>query len=389
MALETYYGDAGVPYYSLIHKGVRFNEYVGVIQVGDIIIEVLPKADKSDNEEKWRGVLIGMLKAIGSFDTQAPSSASLNLKSNSILDLYFSIFISEAEQLLHKGLVKRYNKTEGNAMALKGSIQFAKHFQKNAVHAERFYIRYTTYNQEHSFNQILYKTLLLLRRINRNPSLHSRIGALLLNFPEMKGIKVDEALFDNLTYNRKTEPYRKAMNIARLLLLNHHPDVTKGRNDVLALMFDMNLLWEKFVLASLERFKPLSTTIHSQSSKSFWKPEKGSKSRLRPDIVINKDKDDCLVLDTKWKNLGGSNPSADDLQQLYAYHKFYKAKRAALIYPADLQACKRGSFFNENDNEILAGECVIIKLCANPDIWQWQKQIADAAFVSQHFPSYP
>ena len=97
-ALQSYYG-AGVPYYSLRYNGVQFNEYVGVIQVGSTVIEVLPKADKSlhttPNENKWRSILIGMLKAVNGFDIKSTSDSHLRIKPNTILDLYFEMLVRD------------------------------------------------------------------------------------------------------------------------------------------------------------------------------------------------------------------------------------------------------------------------------------------------------
>lgn len=383
-ALQSYYGEKGVPYFSLIHNGVRFNEYVGVIKVGETVIEVLPKADNSfdvTNEKKqWRDILIDMLFAVGMFDIHAPSSSLLKLKPNSILDLYFELFINEVEYLLHNGLVKQYRKKEANLTVLKGSLQFGKHIQQNLTHQERFYVRHATYDVEHKLHFILHKTIRLLKQINTNVGLHSRIGALLLHFPEMPEIKVAESTFEKLVFTRKNQSYKKAINIAKLLLLQYYPDVRKGRNNVLALMFDMNKLWEQFVYVSLRKHKETDTSITAQTSKFFWKPESGNRSKIRPDIVVNKDKRDCVVLDTKWKNLNGYNPSPDDLRQMYVYHEYYEAKKVALVYPgASQKSC--GTYLDPKTSKEIDKECSIISLSVMPKIKEWQEKIYNTVMV--------
>lgn len=378
-ALQTFYGNKGVPYFSLVHNGVKFNEYVGVLQVGNLTIEVLPKADKNENKNQWHQMLLGMLRVAGIFDIQAPSTSNLNLQSNSILDLYFALFLEEVEYLLHRGLVKKYRKITANTTALKGSIQFAQHLQKNLVHQERFYVRHTTYDVQHQLHQILYKALLLLQQINTNAALNSKIGALLLNFPEQADLNVSEITFDKIIYNRKNESYRKAVDIARLLLLNYHPDVSKGRNHVLALLFDMNLLWERFVYATLrQKFKKYRSeiTITAQTFKYFWKPDGGHRQKIIPDIVIHNQKEDwCFVLDTKWKNLNHHQPAPEDLRQLYVYQKYYRANKVALIYPGVEQYVSTGKYLNRYTGEETNKECSIISLSVENTIGAWQQSI--------------
>ena len=381
-ALEKFYGDGkDFPYYTLINKGVKFCEYVGVIQVGKLSIEVLPKADrqlaKTEKDEKlaWQTMLIGMLKAIGTFNIHAPSSSSLRLKSNSILELYFELFVAEVESLLHQGLVKRYRKTEGNTTALKGSLQFGKHIQQNLVHKERFYVRHTVYDREHPFNCVLYKTVRLLLQLNTNAVLQSRIGSLLLNFPEMPDIRANEVFFNKLQYNRKTEGYRKAMEIARLILLNYHPDVKNGQNSVLALMFDMNKLWEKFVYVSLRRYLK-DAGVEEQVPKLFWKPEGKRAMGMNPDIVLKRGTDQCVVLDTKWKNLDGGKPSPDDLRQMYVYGKYFGAKKVALVYPGKLNYRKGNYYLELEETRVGDFECGLHYIPVKEKIGDWQVEIA-------------
>lgn len=379
-ALQSYYGE-GVAFYSLCHNGVQFNEYVGAIQVGNTLIEVLPKADKMGDskkeEKKWRDILIGMLKAVGNFTIKTTSESSLKIKPNTILDFYFEMFIHEVEFLLHHGLVKKYRKKDGNVTALKGSLLFGKQIQQNLSHQERFYVRHTTFDVEHQLHFILYKTLRLIRHINTNMALQGSIGALLLNFPEMPDLRVSEATFDKIILNRKTQAYKKALEIARLLLLQYHPDVIKGRNHVLALMFDMNKLWEQFVYVSLrKKFNDAGISVTAQTSKYFWKPECGPRSKMRPDIWL-KTKDGNIIVDTKWKNLYGHNPSQDDLRQMYVYHEYYEAKKVALVYPGFDDTLIKGNFLHQVSGATTEKECSIIPLPVQDNIKEWQEAIKD------------
>ncbi|HTE32452.1 MAG TPA: hypothetical protein VK666_18855, partial [Chryseolinea sp.] len=374
-ALEKFYGS-GTPYFSLIYNGVKFNEFVGTIQIGTLTIEVLPKADLGSDNEKWHNILVGILRAVGAFEIHAPTSASLKVASNSILDLYLELFITEVEWLVHRGLLKRYRKEEGNLTTLKGCIQFSSHVRTNIVHKERFFVRHTVYDQDHLLNRILNKTIDLVQRINTNSVLASRIGALRLKFPEVQDCNLTFEQFDRIVFDRKSEPYQKAISIAKLLLFNYHPDIVNGRENVLAIMFDMNVLWELFVYRSLQRFNDRGKTIEAQSNKDFWKPHHGVKVRMRPDIVINRNQPDCVVLDTKWKNLGACNPSTSDLRQMYVYANYYRACGTFLIYPGDRNEINMGIFYDP-DGHVGEQSCGIVTLQVERVIKHWQRNISE------------
>jgi 5-methylcytosine-specific restriction enzyme subunit McrC len=376
-AVQKFYGNNGVPYFSLTHNGIKFNEFVGVLQVGNLVIEVLPKADKYDTDTtKWKRLLIDMLRKVGVFDIHSPSNSPLTLKNNSILDIYFELFVKEVEFLIHAGLIKKYRKTEGNVTALKGSLQFSKHIQQNLTHQERFYTRYTTYDVTHQIHIILYKALLLLKQINTNASLQSRIGSLLLDFPEMPSLHLNEAIFERIVFNRKSDKYRKSIEIARLLLLNYHPDLSKGRNNILALMLDMNLLWEKFIVVSLRKYKTDIKYIHAQSSKPFWQAEEGSRSIIKPDIFIELISGEKMVLDTKWKNIYGKNPSPEDLRQMYAYSLYYDANTVNLVYPG-VEKSRKGCFLHKDNGAKSELTCGVINIKPMSNIADWMQEIAN------------
>jgi 5-methylcytosine-specific restriction enzyme subunit McrC len=376
-ALQKYYGN-GCPYFELIHKGVKFTEFVGVIQIGKQVIEVLPKADRNNesNPDVWRRMLIDMLRSVHKLQAASTSNSRLRLKSNHILDLYFEQFVIEVEKLLHAGLIKSYRQVESNLLALRGKLKFAQHINLNLIHQERFYVRHNTYDKVNVLHQVLYKTLIIIKRINTNKDLTSRIGNLLIQFPQMPDLKIDLNLFGKIRYNRKNNAYQKSIEIAKMIILKYHPDLSTGKNNVLALMFNMNVLWEEFILEILKKSPIFKYGISGQASKNFWQPSSGCLSRIKPDIWIKLPNGENVILDTKWKNLNGYNPSAEDLRQMFVYHEYFNAKKVALIYPGDSRYDSHGRFYMTSGIETGHKQCSVLLLSPEKDIKQWQKNIA-------------
>lgn len=177
-------------YFEGIRNGIKFKNYVGVIQIGGLTIEILPKTDrsKSTNEDcdSWQKALLGMLKVCKLMNVSSVSEANLKRRYNSILDLYFEMFLTELENLLHQGLIKKYRKQSGNVLALKGRIEFSKNIQQNLTHQERFYTNHQVYDYNHLLHQILLKAINILECLSTKPSIQERIVRIKANFPEVK-----------------------------------------------------------------------------------------------------------------------------------------------------------------------------------------------------------
>jgi len=349
-------------YYTLLRDAIRFQNYVGVIKVGNLTIEVLPKCDRnkaSDTEADkslWQRVLLDMLKISLQVEAKTTTHADIHIRHHSVLETYLHLFMDEVQKLIHHGLVKKYRLTENNENALKGKLLIHKHISKNIVHAERFYVSHQVYDRDNRYNALLYQTLDCIQSMNVSVSTTRRCQSLLLDFPECAPVPVSEKTFNRLTYDRKTERYKTALDLARIILLNYHPDIVGGHNNILAIMFDMNKLWENYIYYSLRKaaqnitFKEMKLVVLPQQYRKFWKSGKTAVS-LKPDIVISTKSKPNIILDTKWKY--ETKITDQDLRQIYAYNHYFKAKQGLLIYP--------GTFHKERKIEAIEGSFVSIE----------------------------
>lgn len=329
LALARHAGMEEGKYYSVLHRSIRFSHYVGALQAGGLTIEVLPKASRpgEQNPRVWQQALLDMLRACRLLRLENLSSASLSLRPNSILNLYIAVFLEETEALLRQGLVREYSRHAGNLPVLKGRLLFGRQLQKNLAHGERFFTEHEQYGYEHVFNRIIGSALQALRSFSLPPGLDARSQRLARQFPDLPPVDATRLEWEKLSFGRKTERYQKAVEVAFLLLRHYRPDIRAGRHPLIAVLFDMNLLFEEYVFRQLANLNIQGLQVYRQLSRPFWE-----RRYLRPDIMLEY-AGQRFVLDTKWKALQRASPRMEDLRQMFAYTQFFDAPHGVLLYP--------------------------------------------------------
>lgn len=327
----------GNKYFTGIRQGVRFNSFVGVIKIGSLTIEILPKVDKNKSTNQndviyWRSVLVQMLQLCKRINIESVSETTLAKKENSLLEIYINIFLEEIENLLRLGLIKKYRTETENLYSWKGRMDFGKNIQNNVTHQERFYTHHQIYDYEHLLNQILQKALYVLNSVVNNSSMKDRVLRNLMQFPEINQKNILPEHFNQIVETRKTVPYKRALQLAKMIILNYSPDIITGQENMIALLFDMNMLWEEYIYRMLMLVDSEENRIVYQDSKDFWENQ-----RIKPDFVVIKTdeegKKSTYLIDTKWRVPENNQPSDHELKQMYAYNMYWGAKRSLLLYP--------------------------------------------------------
>jgi len=333
-ALTSYNDKHGKEFFKVGHKHIQFTSFVGVIQVLDLTIEIMPKIDTKENKiNSDKDYLIKMLRVCKNVPLSPTENAKQRIRKNSsLLDLFFQKFLDDTETILHRGLKKKYLREQSNLPVLKGKLVFSKHISQNIVHQERFFTEHTVYNRNMILNQLLKKALEIIKEITRSNEIKLRAADFLLFFENVEMPKsVNQETFRKIRFTRHNDFYKEAMILAEMIILQYSPQISGGKTPVLAILFQMHRLFEEFVYRKIRQFLP-EYSVRNQNSSLFWKSR-----RIRPDIIIEKG-EQKVILDTKWKVFSGM-PSDSDIQQMFVYCKRLKnensIQKAFLVYPGE------------------------------------------------------
>ena len=267
-----------------------------------------------------------MLRMLKNFPFKSSNLASLKTQNLPLLEIFISMFLCELEALVKKGIKSDYVALEDNLKFLKGKLNINEQIKRNSIHKERFYVGYSEFLSDIKINQIIKTTLKFLYKKSNSSKNQQKIRELLFIFDDVSTCSDYKNFFANYAVNRQVKHYEQTLLWCKIFLLNNSFTPYKGDDLALALLFDMNALFESYVGNFIKKSFP--GTILQHSEKHLIEDPKSF--RLRPDIFL----EGKFIADTKWKIIKLKDDILQaDLYQLYAYGKKYECDKLHLIYP--------------------------------------------------------
>ena len=265
------------------------------------------------------------------------NEAYLEEKKLPLLEIFISMFLSELESLIKKGIKSDYLSVSQNSKFFKGKILISQNIKKNLIRKDRFYISYDEYNVNRPENRLIVSTLNLLLRLSTSWPNKKKIMKLLKYFDGIKASKFIKQDLNSVKIDRTTMHYSRVMELAELFLLGKGFTNFSGRNKVISILFPMEKLFESFIYLKLKEHLQGGTIDAQVTEKYIF--EEPKRFNLRPDIRIflnNK----SFILDTKWKKLNNSlagnfGVDGNDMSKMYTYGHKYETSENFLLYPKD------------------------------------------------------
>lgn len=304
-------------YFSFDWGTLKTRQYCGILNIEGENIYLLPKI--SNKEEKTNlDIFIYML--IYAYDMQLENEdiASCRNENQTILEVFVQLFAKQLFRELQMGVYKEYITEEDNLTTIRGKYLVNENIRHNFTNS-KIYCEYDEFSMNNELNQFFLYAIKTLQHFVKDIRVLKQCE-LVLDEVEYRSFDIESF---STHFHRLNYRFQESFEFALLLLKQSIPLFSK-ENKSFAFLFDMNILFEKFVGKMFQEIDP-STELQNEKVCSDLV--------LRPDILTER-----MIVDTKYKKLGAKNEiKQSDKLQMYAYGKNFGQKDTMLLYPRHLE----------------------------------------------------
>ena len=311
--------------------GIKTEAHVGIIRFADFQLNIFPKII-GENDSSCLENLMFMLRYTKKLDIHTMVSAEISKTQQPFLEILISHYANILLNALQRHIPHRYETKEENLSAVRGRILFAKNQLVNMGNLARVYCQFDEFTSDNLLNQTFKFVAQALCLLTTVPATRALLNKILAIYEDVELRAIAYAQAKKILLNRNQLIFKDVLDLALLFLQHSTISLHNKTFTNLAILFDMNKLFEEFVATALEKAFP--GQVQTQKSLTIIDSIGGytnTSYSLRPDILFRND----TIIDTKYKilDLPDNKPSEADIYQMLAYNRFFNRRNIILCYP--------------------------------------------------------
>lgn len=329
--------------------GVRFAQYCGVLRLGSVVIEVLPKTGLGDArlpEEVGgaRRALLTMLSSVNKLHLTAMDPVGQTAVHAPLLEIFVQAFLHCALDQARRGLIFRYLSRADNLTVAKGRFHVHAQIRENLARPHLLHCEFDEFTADNPYNQAVRAALDVVRPWVTTNQGHRLWFESHTRFADISSVRMRASDVVKLRRDRTTMHYEPLLDWCRLLLGLLNPSLREGPDMAPGLLFDMNRLFEAYVQHLEARNAGPGDYVRTKEASRHLAASGGTPAfTLKPDISVWRSHpsgtDEIVrILDAKWKRIDPEKPnwgvSESDIYQLLAYAVRYQCSYLEMVYPA-------------------------------------------------------
>lgn len=327
---------------------IKFQNYVGVVSFKDLRLEILPKFMRTDerlveleNVEHRGSILSSLVKMLEYSGWNGIRSVDLTRlgKENEFFEIYVYLFARNLTNLLKIRRDASYIRKYDELRFVKGRVDFKRYGNPARLHI--IPCHYYEKSMDTAINRTLkYVSYLLVKKV-RNPETRRLLQKITSMLDPVTLTPVTLSEIDRIVFNRLNSGFKPYINFCRTFLQTSILSLQGSDAEFFSFLIPMEVLFERFIAKAVEEivrdeFKNYKLSIQEKFG-HLAKTDGRKMFALQPDIVLVKENNDKLIIDTKYKLLNPEERklgiSQQDLYQMYAYYRELNSKECVLLYP--------------------------------------------------------
>ncbi len=389
-ALEKFLNSTDTAAFQIGRHGIKAAEYVGVIQVGDISFQILPKIDGSEvtsDKPSTKSAVQNLLFFLTyAYDLQikAQDVASMDSSKSSWFEILTRLFAGDLHHQIETGMPYSYLTEEGDLPVMRGRWDIGKQIL-HPYNRHTFDVIYDEFSPDIAINQIFLWVIERLLEQTLDDTNAALLGDLRNWYNPVTRINQNPlAEIQKVHFSRLNDRFEPAFQLACLFMASQTIQLKGGRQKVFSFLLDMNVLFERFLTRFLIRhqqeifsaeWQEIQILPQSEGTQVYLaalQPDGREIVRLRPDITFFNSVSACplLIVDAKYKLLknerGNLNLAESDLYQMLAYSIQFDCPQVMLFYPETSAPIRQQYKFNKTQSTLEVNTINISCTLENP-----------------------